>query len=128
MGGGMAQLASYGQADVVLTGNPQITYWKLVYRRHTNFSVEAIESAFQGPVDFGKRATVQVPRNGDLVSRMWLQITLPDVLAYDIAPAPTEPTNCPIVSIKKWLELAVAFASISLSVLKAETAHQLVRV
>jgi hypothetical protein len=90
MGGGMAQLASYGQADVVLTGNPQITYWKLVYRRHTNFSVEAIESAFQGPVDFGKRATVQVPRNGDLVSRMWLQITLPDVLAYDIAPAPTE--------------------------------------
>ena len=86
----MAQLASYGQADVVLTGNPQITYWKLVYRRHTNFSVEAIESAFQGPVDFGKRATVQVPRNGDLVSRMWLQITLPDLLAYDIAPAPTE--------------------------------------
>jgi hypothetical protein len=90
MGGGMAQLASYGQADVVLTGNPQVTFWKLIYRRHTNFSVEAIEAAFQGPVDFGKRATVQIPRNGDLVSRMWLQVTLPDLLAYDVAPAPAQ--------------------------------------
>ena len=86
----MAQLASYGQADVVLTGNPQVTFWKLIYRRHTNFSIEAIEAAFQGPVDFGKRATVQVPRNGDLVSRMWLQVTLPDLLSYNVTPAPTE--------------------------------------
>lgn len=86
----MAQLASYGQADVVLTGNPQVTFWKLIYRRHTNFSIEAIESSFQGPVDFGKRATVQVPRNGDLVSRMWLQVTIPDLLSYNVTPAPTE--------------------------------------
>lgn len=86
----MAQLASYGQADVVLTGNPEVTFWKLVYRRHTNFSIEAVEAAFQGPVDFGKRATVQVPRNGDLVSRMWLQVTLPDLLAYNVTPAPSE--------------------------------------
>ena len=42
MGGGLMQLVAMGAQDVYLTGNPQITFFKVVYRRHTNFSKECI--------------------------------------------------------------------------------------
>lgn len=90
MGGGIAQLASYGLADVYLTGNPQITFWKLVYRRHTLFAMESIQQTFDGTTDFGRKATVTISRNGDLVGPVWLEITLPDLLQYDITPAPAD--------------------------------------
>ena len=90
MPGGLAQLSSYGTADVVLTGDPQVTYFKNIFRRHTNFSVESIENAFAGPVDFGKKSTCQISRNGDLVYKIWLQVTLPDIGAFDVFPAPSE--------------------------------------
>ena len=48
MGGGIIQLAAYGASDIYLTGNPQITFFKVVYRRHTNFSMEAIEQTLNG--------------------------------------------------------------------------------
>lgn len=82
MGGGIAQLASYGTADIYLTGNPQITYWKSVSRRHTNFAMESIQQSFQGPVDFGKKCTATISRTGDLATTMWLQVTLPDLTKY----------------------------------------------
>jgi photosystem II stability/assembly factor-like uncharacterized protein len=90
MGGGLAQLASFGTADVVLTGNPQITFFRLVYRRHTLFSIESIDNAFSGPVDFNKKATATIAKNGDLVHKVWLQVSLPDLAAYDVTPAPAE--------------------------------------
>ena len=77
MGGGLLQLVAYGAQDVYLTGNPQITFFKVVYRRHTNFSMEAIEQTFNGAADFGRRVTCQISRNGDLIHRMYLQATLP---------------------------------------------------
>jgi len=77
MGGGLLQLVAYGAQDVYLTGNPQITFWKVVYRRHTNFSMEAIEQSFNGSPRFGSRVTAQISRNGDLIHRMWLQLELP---------------------------------------------------
>jgi len=80
MGGGLMQLVAYGAQDVYLTGNPQITFFKVVYRRHTNFSMECIEQ----PLDssrFGGRHTVQVLRNGDLAGRMYLKTTLPGLTA-----------------------------------------------
>ena len=46
MGGGLMQLVAYGAQDVYLTGNPEITFFKSVYKRHTNFSIEAVEVAF----------------------------------------------------------------------------------
>ena len=85
MGGGIAQLASYGLADVYLTGSPQLTFWKLIYRRHTLFAMESIQQTFDGTADFGRKATVAIARNGDLVGPVWLEITVPDLLAYDIA-------------------------------------------
>jgi len=71
------QLVAYGAQDIYLTGNPQITFFKVVYRRHTNFSVESIEQTFNGTADFGKKVTVTVSRNGDLISSAYLQATLP---------------------------------------------------
>ena len=81
MGGGLLQLVAYGAQDVYLTGNPQITFFKVVYRRHTNFSMEAIEQTFNGVADFGKRVTCQISRNGDLIHRMYLRVTLPGLSA-----------------------------------------------
>ena len=79
MGGGLMQLVAYGAQDVYLTGNPQITFWKVVYRRHTNFAMESIEQTFNGQVDFGKKVTCTISRNGDLIHRVYLQVTLPEV-------------------------------------------------
>lgn len=81
MGGGLMQLVAYGAQDIYLTGNPQITFFKVVYRRHTNFSVESIEQTFNGSPDFGKKVTVTVSRNGDLITNCYLQATLPAVTA-----------------------------------------------
>ena len=66
MGGGLLQLVAYGAQDVYLTGNPQITFFKVVYRRHTNFSIEAIQQTFNGSPAMGSRVTCQISRNGDL--------------------------------------------------------------
>ena len=79
MTGGLMQLVAYGAQDVYLTGNPQITFFKVVYRRHTNFSMESIEQTFNGTADFGKRVTCTVSRNADLIHRVYLQVTLPSV-------------------------------------------------
>ena len=73
MGGGLMQLVAYGAQDIYLTGNPQITFFKVVYRRHTNFSMEAIEQTFNGTEGFGQSVTATISRNGDLVHRMYLE-------------------------------------------------------
>ena len=69
MGGGLMQLVAYGAQDVYLTGNPQITFFKVVYRRHTNFSMEAIEQIMSGNVALGNRVTSTISRNGDLEAK-----------------------------------------------------------
>ena len=76
MGGGLMQLVAYGAQDVYLTGNPQITFFKVVYRRHTNFSMEAIEQTLNGTVSLGNKVSCTVSRNGDLVHRVYLQVDL----------------------------------------------------
>lgn len=76
MGGGLMQLVAYGAQDVYLTGNPQITFFKVVYRRHTNFAIENIEQVFNGSADFGRRVTCQISRNGDLITKMYLRVVL----------------------------------------------------
>jgi hypothetical protein len=73
MGGGLMQLVAYGAQDVYLTGNPQITFFKVVYRRHTNFSIESIQQTFNGNATLGQRVTCQISRNGDLVHKLYLQ-------------------------------------------------------
>ena len=70
------QLVAMGAQDMHLTGNPQISFFKVVYRRHTNFSMESIEQSFNGTAAPGNRVTVTVNRNGDLVTNMWLEVKL----------------------------------------------------
>jgi len=79
------QLVAYGAQDIYLTGNPQITFFKVVYRRHTNFAMESIEQTFNGAVDFGKRVTATISRNGDLIKDMWLELEFADTVALDNA-------------------------------------------
>jgi hypothetical protein len=79
MGGGLMQLVAYGAQDVYLTGNPQITFWKVTYRRYTNFAMESIEQTFNGQADFGRRVTCTISRNGDLAYSTILQVTLPEI-------------------------------------------------
>ena len=78
MGGGLMELVAYGAQDIYLTGNPQITFFKVVYRRHTNFSMEAIEQTWNGNSISDGRCTATISRNGDLVSRMSIQVNAGD--------------------------------------------------
>jgi Major capsid protein N-terminus len=79
MAGGLMQLVSYGAQDIYISGNPQITFWKILYKRHTNFAMEAIEVTFNGQADFGKRVTAIINRNADLMYRTYVQVVLPAV-------------------------------------------------
>ena len=83
MGGGLLQLVAYGAQDVYLTGNPQITFFKVVYRRHTNFAIEAIQQTFNGTVGYGQTVNCQISRNGDLINRVYLQVSLPKITGID---------------------------------------------
>ena len=82
------QLVAYGAQDVYLTGNPQITFWKVTYRRHTNFAMESIEQTFNGQADFGRRVTCTISRNGDLAYRTYLQVTLPEINQHMLGTLP----------------------------------------
>jgi hypothetical protein len=79
MTGGLLQIVASGAQDVYLTGNPQITFFKVVYRRHTNFSLESIQQFFRNEnnLDFGKSTYSVLERKADLISGAVLEITLP---------------------------------------------------
>ena len=77
MGGGLLQLVAYGAQDVYLTGNPQITFFKVVYRRHTNFAIESIEQTLNGTEAYSNSINCTISRNGDLVNRVYVEIDLP---------------------------------------------------
>jgi hypothetical protein len=82
MGGGLLQLVAYGAQDVYLTGNPQITFFKVVYRRHTNFAIESIQQTYNGQTEFGNTINCTVSRNGDLINRVYVEIDVKG-LGYD---------------------------------------------
>jgi len=81
MGGGLLQLVAYGAQDAYITGNPHITFWKVLYKRHTNFAMEAMRVNFTGSPAYGQRSVVVVNRNADLMFRTYLEVTLPDTRA-----------------------------------------------
>ena len=93
------QLVSRGDLDVFLTGNPSITFFKSVYRKHTNFSMESIEQTFNGQADFGRKVTCTISRNGDLIHRVYLQVVLPSV-SYCFLTAIGDPPNESQVSVR----------------------------
>ena len=76
MGGGLMQLVAYGAQDVFLTGKPEISFFKLVYRRHTNFAIESVRQTLNGVIRPGHRVTSTINRNGDLVTHMYLEVDI----------------------------------------------------
>lgn len=80
MGGSIISLVAVGAQDVYLTGNPQITYFKVIYRRYTNFAMEAIEQQIDSAKPGGKYS-VQIQRNGDLASKSALRLGVPAIRA-----------------------------------------------
>ena len=76
MGGGMLQISAYGSQDVYLTGNPQITFFKSVYRRHTNFSMESFDLSYDGTGNFGQNINCRIERVGDLLTNLHVYVKL----------------------------------------------------
>jgi len=72
MGIGLVQLVAFGTEDLYLTGQPQISFFKSVYRRYTNFSMESIPQTITGTISPGSRVSVTIARNGDLLKKLWI--------------------------------------------------------
>ena len=81
MGGGLLQLVAYGAQDAYITGNPHITFWKVLYKRHTNFAMEAFRVNFTGKATYGQRVVAVINRNADLMYKTYLEVILPDTTA-----------------------------------------------
>ena len=77
MGGGLMELVAKGAQDIYLTGKPNVTYFKSIFKRHTNFSIESIQQSFTGDLNFGKRITCTIKRTGDLLAGISIEIDLP---------------------------------------------------
>jgi hypothetical protein len=77
--GGLIQLVAYGEQDYVLTGDPKVTFFQAVYKRHTNFAMETIQQTTSGqiastPVQNNSRITVVCARNGDLLGQTYIEL------------------------------------------------------
>lgn len=79
MPGGLIQIVAYGAQDLFLTGIPEITFFKFLYKRHTNFAMEFIELNLDGNKNFGEDISCEIPKNGDLINDIILKISLPSV-------------------------------------------------
>jgi hypothetical protein len=84
MGGGLLQLVAYGAQDAYITGNPHITFWKVLYKRHTNFAMEAFRVNFTGSPQYGQRVVAVINRNADLMYKTYLEVQLPDTQTVDV--------------------------------------------
>ena len=86
--GGLLDLVAHGIQDVFLIGNPQITFFKVVYKRHTNFSMEAFQISYDALPQFGAKTTFNITRYADLIYTMLLEVDLPAISSnytYDAA-------------------------------------------
>lgn len=79
MGGGLIELVAHGVQDIYLIGNPQISFFKIVYKRHTNFSMESLLGTIDGDINFGNKINVKIPRSGDLIHTIVLEVDLPAI-------------------------------------------------
>ena len=79
MGGALLQLVALGSQDIPIVGNPQMTYFKSVYKRHTNFAVESIIQIFSNQIEFGVLSSCIVAKKGDMLKSLLLEIQLPEI-------------------------------------------------
>lgn len=98
MPGGLLQLSAFGTASTYLHADPQITFWKQVWRRSTAYAMESIEMPFQGgQADFGRKATAAITKSADMAYRAWLEVTLPDLRDYYTASVSDATTTTPSI-------------------------------
>ena len=112
MGGGLVQLAGYGLQDMYLTHKPTITYFKMVYKRHTNFSSESIPQFFQNQPNFNGRYTCNIAKNGDLMGQIYLCATLPSIPKIIDTSFINQDVNLKNIAVTSWIE-KVGFGLIS---------------
>ena len=79
MPGGLIQVSKYGSKNLFLTGNPEITFFKAVYKRYTNFAAETFSLKFNNGINFDQISTIEIPSNGDLLYKMYLELNLPEI-------------------------------------------------
>ena len=77
MGGGLLQLVAYGAQDAYISGNPQITFWKGLYKRHTNFAMEPFRINFTGQPNWGTKQSATIGRHADLLYSTYVEVILP---------------------------------------------------
>ena len=83
MGGGLLQLVAHGAQDAYLTGNPQITFWKGMFKRHTNFAMEPFRINLTGMPSWGQKQSATLGRHADLLYSTYLQVVLPSGSNYN---------------------------------------------
>jgi hypothetical protein len=95
MAGGLINIVSYGTQDLYLSGDPEITFYKLAYRRHTNFSIESIEIDIEDRLKFGGKSEIRIIPIGDAIHKGYLEITLPYIAfkRSDLGLTSTTPTQ-----------------------------------
>ena len=75
---GRLNLAITGIQDQWLTGEPEFSYFLMNFKRHTKFSIESIETPFDGDIDYDVSVECRIPKNkGDLIRSTMLKFTLP---------------------------------------------------
>jgi hypothetical protein len=96
-GGGLLALVAYGSQNVILSGNPQMTYFYKAFRRYSHFSMENVTTALEGPSELSYdqtiRLRVKIERIGDLVSDMYFSFRIPDIYSKYITPDPSKSYN-----------------------------------
>ena len=89
MGIGLLLLVSVGKENIYLSSQPEITFFKMAYKRYTNFSIESIAQYFKSSPDFGRRVTVNLSKNADLLGQIHLYVELPDIIKENHSTLPT---------------------------------------
>lgn len=85
MGAGEIILVAYSQENLFLTYEPQITLFRILYRRYSNFAIETIKQTFPNTVKFGNKYSLEISKNADLLHKMWLVVDLPEIpIIYDL--------------------------------------------
>ena len=95
MAGGLINIVSYGAQDLYLSGDPEITFFKMAYRRHTNFSIESIEIDIEDALRFGNKSEVEIRPYGDAIHTGYIEIILPYIAfrKRDVGVIPTIPSQ-----------------------------------
>jgi hypothetical protein len=89
MGIGLLTLVSVGKENIYLSTQPEITFFKIAYKRYTNFSTEMIAQYFKTVPDFSRRVTVNISKNADLLANCYLYVNLPDIITSNPSVLPS---------------------------------------